>query len=131
MIYLTVLEVIQLHDRIVVESGGGTGIRDVGGLDSAVSQPQMTFDGLDLYSTVEMKAAALAFSLVMNHPFVDGNKRIGHAAMEVFLMFNGFEMAASVDEQEQVFLKLAAGGLKQDSFAAWVKSHVVAKPLSQ
>ena len=127
MTYLTIHEVIQLHVRVVLESGGGIGIRDIGGLDSAVAQPRMTFDGIDLYPSVEAKAAALAFSLVMNHPFIDGDKRIGHAATEAFLMFNGHEIAASVDEQEQIFLALAAGELKQDSFAAWVKSRMIAK----
>ena len=125
MTYLTVAEVIELHEMVVSQSGGGTGIREVGGLQSAVAQPQMTFGGVDLYPTLEDKAAALAFSLVMNHPFVDGNKRIGHAAMESFLLLNGHEIEAGVDEQESVFLKLAAGGFKQDVFAAWVKSHVV------
>jgi death-on-curing protein len=127
MIYLTVAEVIELHEMLVVQSGGGSGIRERGGLESAVAQPKMTFGGVDLYPSLEEKAAALAFSLVMNHPFVDGNKRIGHAAMEVFLVLNGQEIAASVDEQEEVFLKLAAGGFHQNEFTDWVKSHVVVK----
>ncbi len=125
MIYLTVAEVIELHEMVVAQSGGGTGIRELGGLESAVAQPQMTFGDVDLYPTLEDKAAALAFSLVMNHPFVDGNKRIGHAAMESFLMLNGYEIDAAVDEQEGVFLNLATGGFKQNVFTEWVKSHVV------
>ena len=130
MICLTVAEVIELHEMVVAQSGGGMGIREMGemgGLESAVAQPQVTFGGIDLYPTLEDKAASLAFSLVMNHPFVDGNKRIGHAAMETFLMLNGHEIDAGIDEQEDVFLKLAAGAFKQEVFTAWVTSHVVPK----
>ena len=127
MICLTVAEVIELHEMVVAQSGGGMGIREMGGLESAVAQSQMTFGGIDLYPTLEDKAASLAFSLVMNHPFVDGNKRIGHAAMETFLMLNGHEIDAGIDEQEDVFLKLAAGAFKQEVFTAWVTSHVVPK----
>ena len=82
----------------------------------------MTFAGQDLYPTLGEKAAALGFSLVCNHPFVDGNKRVGHAAMETFLVLNGWELSAGVDEQEQVILELAAGRLKRDSFVTWVQS---------
>ena len=71
----------------------------------------MTFGGQELYPGLADKAAALGFSLVCNHPFVDGNKRVGHAAMETFLVLNGWELAAGVDEQEQVILRLAAGAL--------------------
>jgi death-on-curing protein len=85
----------------------------------------MTFSGVDLYPTIAEKAAALGFSLIMNHPFVDGNKRTGHAAMEVFLLLNGYEIGASVDEQEQVVLQLAAGELDRKAFAEWVLRHVV------
>ena len=92
-----------------------------------MAQPQMTFGGVDLYPTLEEKAASLAFSLVMNHPFLDGNKRIGHAAMETVLMLNGCEVESGVDEQEDVFLRLAAGAFKQDEFTEWVKSRVVRK----
>lgn len=125
MIFLTVAEVVELHEMVVMQSGGGSGIRDVGGLESAIAQPRMAFGGVDLHPTLGDKAAALAFSLVLNHPFVDGNKRIGHAAMETFLTLNGYEIAADVDEQEEVFLRLAAGGFKQDQFTAWVKSRIV------
>ena len=82
---MTAGEVVRLHRLILDESGGADGIRDMGAIDSAVAQPQMTFGGQDLYPTQVDKAAALAFSLVRNHAFVDGNKRVGHAAMEVFL----------------------------------------------
>ena len=74
----------------------------------------MTFGGEDLYPTLVDKAAALGFSLILNHPFLDGNKRIGHAVMEVFLILNGYEISATVDEQEQVILALAAGRMSRE-----------------
>ena len=82
---LSLSEVIKLHEYLLEQSGGIAGIRDLGALQSAVAQPHMTFGGIDLYQTIQEKAAALCFSLVTNHPFVDGNKRVGHAAMETFL----------------------------------------------
>src|SRR5262245_61394807 len=102
MRYLTLEEVLALHSRIIASSGGGPGLRDRGALESAVAQPQMTFGGADLYVTTARKAAALGHSLISNHPFIDGNKRIGHAAMEVMLLLNGHEIVGSVDEQEAV-----------------------------
>ncbi len=82
-------------------------------LESALAQPRATFGGIDLYPSVFEKACAFAFSLAMNHPFVDGNKRIAHAAMAVFLDLNGFEIDATVDEQEELMLTLAAGQLSR------------------
>ncbi|WP_437225480.1 type II toxin-antitoxin system death-on-curing family toxin [Planctomicrobium sp. SH661] len=73
------------------------------------------------------KAAVLGHLLVSNHPFVDGNKRVGHAAMEVMLLLNGFEIHADVSEQEQVILAVAAGDLKLDAFTQWVKEHIVSR----
>lgn len=125
MRYLTLNELLQLHRRLVEQSGGSTGIHSVEALESALAQPRMTFSGEDLYPTIAEKAAALGFSLIMNHPFVDGNKRTGHAAMEVFLLLNGYEIDASVDEQEQVVLQLAAGELDRKAFSAWVLRHAV------
>src|SRR3954462_2079407 len=125
MRYLTLGEVLLLHARVLERSGGGRGLRDLGALQSALAQPTMTFGDRDLYPSVETKAAALAYSLVMNHPFVDGNKRIGHAAMEVFLVLNGYEIVASADEQERVVLDLAAGRLGRESFTGWLRAHLV------
>ncbi|WP_231867032.1 type II toxin-antitoxin system death-on-curing family toxin [Anabaena sp. 4-3] len=90
--YLVLIEVIELHRQIIEQSGGSLGIQDLGAVESALAQPRMTFGGEELYPTLVDKAAAIGFSLVMNHPFIDGNKRIGHAAMEVFLVMNGLEI---------------------------------------
>ncbi len=121
--FLKVEEVERLQALVVERTGGGTGLRDRGALESAVAQPQQTFAGDDLYPTLPTKAAALAYSLVMGHPFVDGNKRIGHAAMEAFLMLNGYEIEADVDEQEDLFLRLASGEVSRDELAAWIEVH--------
>lgn len=124
MRYLTLGELIELHRRIIEQSGGAGGIRDLGLAESAIAQPHMTFGGTELYSTLGEKAAALCFSLVMNHPFVDGNKRIGHAAMETFLVMNRFELTADVDDSESIILRLAAGELGRLPFTEWVVQHV-------
>ena len=84
----------------------------------------MTFGGEDLYPTVAEKAAILGFALARNHPFVDGNKRAAYAAMEVFLVLNSYEIEAPVDEQEWVFLSLAAGEVERDAFTDWGKTHL-------
>lgn len=124
--YLKVPEAEQLHQRLIEQTGGSDGLRDRGVLESAVAQPKMSFGGEDLYRGLHEKAAALAYALVQNHPFVDGNKRVGHAAMEVFLLLNGHEIEASVDEQEQLFLGLAAGEIGRTELATWLSSHLIA-----
>ena len=123
--YLSLSEVLQLHARIVSDSGGAAGLRDVGALESALAQPRQTFGGQDLYPTLVAKACALGFSLVMNHPFIDGNKRIGHAALEATLMLNGFELAASVDAAEVEILALASGDRSREEFTSWVEAHLI------
>ena len=124
MRYLSLSEVIELHRRIMDQSGGASGLRDLGGLESAIAQPRMTFGGQDLYPTLIEKAGALCFSLVQNHPFVDGNKRLGHAAMEVFLILNGREIHASVDEQENLILGIAASQITRDHLVNWLTNYV-------
>ena len=125
MRYLTVSEILELHALVLQQSGRAGGVRDLGAVESAVAQPQMTFGGQELCPTVVEKAAALGFSLVMNNPFVDGNKRVGHAAMETFLVLNGYELSAPVDEQERVVLQLAAGQIGRPDFTEWVRGRVV------
>jgi len=121
--YLTLAEVIRLHQQILADTGGADGLRDLGALESALSQPKLSAGGTEAYESLVEKAAALAFSLCSNHAFVDGNKRIAHAAMEVFLVLNGEEINASVDEQEQVMLQLAAGELTRRELTQWLANH--------
>ena len=123
MRYLSLGEIVDLHQALLDQTGGATGIRDLAGLESALAQPRATFDGVDLHPTVVQKAAALGFSLTLNHPFVDGNKRVAHAAMEVFLLLNGRELAGTVDEQERLMLDLAAGQITRKQLTDWLEQH--------
>ena len=123
MYHISIYKVLELHWRIVETSGCSMGLRCLSGLESAVAQPRMTFDGHDLYPTIIEKAAALCFSLIQNHPFVDGNKRVGHAAMELFLIFNGYEVDATVEVQEQIILGVAAGCVSRDQLVSWLEEH--------
>jgi len=84
----------------------------------------MQFGGEELYTSTVEKAAALGFALIQNHPFVDGNKRVGHASMEVFLRLNGWEINASIGEQERLILDVAAGGIGRDELTEWLSTHV-------
>lgn len=127
MRYLTLIEVLELHSRMIEQSGGASGIRDLGLLKSAIAQPRMTFDGEELYPSLVEKSAALGFSIIMNHPFVDGNKRTGHAAAETFLILNGMEINASVDEQECIVLAIASGELSRETFVEWLQQHTTAR----
>jgi death-on-curing protein len=123
MRYLSLGEVVRLHHMLLEQSGGANGIRDLGLLDSALAQPRATFGGQDLHPTVLEKAAALCASLVQNHPFLDGNKRVGHAAMATFLMLNGVEIVGSTDDQERLILDLAAGERRREDVLAWLREH--------
>lgn len=127
MRYLTLNEVLDIHVRLVEQSGGASGVRDLAGIESAIAQPQQSFGGVELNPTIEEKATVLCLSLVMNHPFVDGNKRVGHAAMELFLVLNGYELTAHVDNGEATILALAAGELTREQLLEWVQKHI--KPL--
>ena len=124
MRYLTLAEVVNLHLLIAKATGGASGIRDLGALESAIAQPKATFDGEDLYSSLTEKAAVLCFSIVQGHPFVDGNKRTGHAAMATFLLLNGADIDATIDQQEQIILALASGRMNRQEFAEWLNQHV-------
>ena len=125
MRYLTINETLEIYQLLMEQSGGATGLRDLNALESALAQPRATYDGNDLYPTITDKAAILCYLLVKNHPFVDGNKRIGHAAMEVFLLLNGYEIRADVDEQEGVILSIAAGQMERDAFTVWLDKFIV------
>jgi death-on-curing protein len=122
--YLALHEVVELYRRAMQRTGGAVGIRDLNLLESSLAQPRMTFGRRELYPTLIDKASALGFSLIQNHPFLDGNKRIGHAAMETFLVLNGFEIEASVDEQEELVLKIASGKMNREGLAAWLQGHL-------
>jgi death-on-curing protein len=119
--YLTLVEVLELHRKVLEQFGGALGIRDIGLLESAIAQPRMTFGGEDLYPSLLEKATALGFSIITNRPFVDGNKCTVYASMETLLVMNGLEINASVDEQERVVLAIASGELGREAFMVSTK----------
>jgi death-on-curing protein len=123
MRYLSLGQVMELHQRLIEETGGAAGIRDLGALEAALAQPKATFGQRDLYGSLAEKGAALCFSLAQGHPFMDGNKRVAHAAMETFLCLNGSELSATVDEQERLMLELADGRVSREALTSWVRDH--------
>jgi death-on-curing protein len=120
---LSVSDIIVLHQKIIDKTGGSHGIRDLGLIESAVSRAYATFGGNDLYETVEAKIAATSYSLVSNHGFVDGNKRIGIAAMLLLLRLNGYKLQYSQQELIDLGLGLAAGNLDENDILKWIKEH--------
>ena len=123
MRYLTAEQVLFIHARLIAETGGEHGVRDLGLLLSAVARPQASFDQADLYPDVFTKAAALLESLIGNHPFVDGNKRTGISAAGLFLRQNGYRMRASNQELEAFTLRVAQGGVSQEDAAVWFRTN--------
>jgi death on curing protein len=126
MRFLSLGEVLVLHQRILSETGGAPGVRDLSAIASAIAQPRMTVGGEDAYPSLIEKVAALGYSLIRGHGFVDGNKRIAHAAMEVFLVLNGMEIQAHVNDQERFMLALATDEVSREGLTEWLRAHVVA-----
>ena len=125
--YLSVREVLRLHELVMAQSGGSATVRDLAWIEAAVAQPRMTFGGDDLYPTLAAKAVAIGFSLIRNRPFTDGNKRVGHAAIEVMLAMNGVELVAPVDAAEPIILGVAAGTLERESLLEFVRQWSTSK----
>ena len=112
MIRLTVNDIILLHEKIINKTGGIKGIRDIGLLENAINSPFITFGGEDLYQDLEAKGKQLCNSLIRNHPFLDGNKRIGILAMLVFLDINGKKLEITNEEIIKLGLNIAKGNEK-------------------
>ena len=125
MIRLSKSQVLLLHEQLVAETGGSPGLRDEGMLDSALNAPFQTFGGEDVYPSLQQKAAHLCFGLVKNHPFVDGNKRIGAHVMLVFLALNGIELQYTQTELSDIILQLAAGTIQSSDLLNWVPTHQI------
>ncbi|HJD28166.1 MAG TPA: type II toxin-antitoxin system death-on-curing family toxin [Candidatus Blautia avicola] len=125
MIRLSKPQIFLLHEQLIAETGGSSGLRDEGMLDSALNAPFQTFGGEDVYPSLQQKAARLCFGLVKNHPFVDGNKRIGAHVMLVFLALNGIELQHTQTELSDVILQLAAGTIQSSDLLSWILAHQV------
>jgi death-on-curing protein len=125
MRYLTDEQVLFLHARLIAETGGSHGVRDLGMLQSAVARPQASFEGADLYPDLCTQAAALFDSLVRNHPFVDGNKRTAITAAALFLKINGRRLMALNDQVVAFTLAAALGKMTIAVMADWLQQHSI------
>lgn len=120
---------LAIHDRQLAEHGGSSGVRDDSLLQSALARPQQLHAYGEPAPDLADLAASLAFGLARNHPFVDGNKRTAHACYRVFLVLNGVELSASMEDKYLNILALAEGNLSEQDFAAWLRRHI--KPMSE
>lgn len=121
--FLTLDEVIEIHRDMIERYGGSAGIRDVGLLESAVAMPQAGMGDQYFHTTVFEMAAAYLFHIVQNHPFVDGNKRVGAMAAFVFLKLNGLTVTAGESEFERVVRQVAEGQMKKDQIAEFFEKN--------
>lgn len=123
MIKLAKQQILHLHAALIATSGGSTELRDEGLLESALAAPWQEFAGISQYPDVESKAARLGFGLICNHPFVDGNKRLGAHAMLVFLAVNGIQVNYTQDDLIKVVLQVATDVLDCDGLRDWILAH--------
>ena len=117
-------QILMLHSMLMEHSGGMKGLRDEGLLDSAIHLPLQTFGGQELYPTILEKAARLGYGLIHNHPFVDGNKRIGTHAMLVFLDINNVVVSYEDEDLIATILRVASGDMDDIGLLEWLKGHV-------
>lgn len=123
MIKLTKEQVISIHSSLIKASGGTDGVRDEGLLESALESPFQTFDGHDLYPSIIQKAARIGYSLVSNHSFIDGNKRIGIHIMLVFLAINGIDISCTQEDLIKIGFSLADDTMTFEELSVWLSSH--------
>ena len=116
-------QILLLHQQLINETGGSPGLRDEGLLDSALNAPFQGFGSTSAYPSLQQKAARLCYGLVKNHPFVDGNKRIGAHAMLVFLAVNGLGLSYTQQELADIILQVAAGEKDYEDLLAWLLTH--------
>ncbi|MCG3130812.1 MAG: hypothetical protein FLDDKLPJ_01585 [Phycisphaerae bacterium] len=126
--FLAIEDILALHAIAIEDQGGNPSIRDRGGLESAMAMPRQQFAGAYLHPDIQAMAAAYAFHVCMNHPFVDGNKRAATAAMIAFLADNGWAFDATPDEAEPMIRRLAEGNLNKESFTSWARTQMREKP---
>jgi len=119
--YLTVREALMIYSEIIRASKvRRADVQNIDGLESALAQPQQTFDGDDLYPTIHQKAGALLYSLCQNHPFIDGNKRAAFMCTRVFLRLNGFDLDVGIYEARDFMYAVARGEASGDKAAQWI-----------
>ena len=118
-------EILIFHRKIIEQTGGSDGIRDIGLIESALNRAFSTFDGNDLYKEIEDKVSIITYGLINNHGFVDGNKRIGVAVMLLLLRINGIKVQYTQDDLVQFGLDIAKGSLDEKGIKRWIKNHIV------
>ena len=123
MKFLSKHQILMLHQHRIDETGGSPGLRDEGLLDSALNAPFQIFGDTSAYPSLQQKAVRLCYGLVKNHPFIDGNKRIGAHAMLVFLSVNGLELSYTQQELSDIILQVAAGEKGYDDLLMWLLAH--------
>ena len=117
-------DAISIHKILVDKFGGSLGIRDQGALESALARPFGTFDHVNLYPSPEEKSAALIESIIKNHPFIDGNKRIGYVLMRLTLLNEGMDILATEEEKYEFVIEIASGKIDYESILNWIKIHL-------
>ncbi len=122
---ISLQEVEKIHQILILEFGGANGIRDKDFLDSALARPFQTFDGKELYPTPLDKAASLIESILINHPFVDGNKRTGYVLMRLLLLHNKLDIVASQEEKYSFVMDIASGYSNFETIVKWLANHTV------
>lgn len=123
MIKLTKEQILLLHTQLIEITGGSDGIRDIGLLESALESPFQSYGGVELYPSIQAKAARLCYGLVKNHAMIDGNKRIGCHAMLVFLALNGYEIEYTQKELSDLILDVAADKKQYEDILQWLLAH--------
>lgn len=123
MISLTKEQIIAMHHDLIQQTGGSSGIRDDGLLDSALAVPYQSFEGKDIYTSIQQKADRLAYGLIKNHAFIDGNKRVGAHVMLVILSLNHIDLEYTQQELSDIILSVAAGESGYDELLLWIVGH--------
>jgi death-on-curing protein len=120
-------DVLNIHNILIDKFGGSKGIRDHGSLESAINRPFVTFDNQDLYPTPSAKAAAILESILINHPFVDGNKRTAYVLMKLILLDNGLDIVADQDDKYEMVISACTGDMRFDDIKNWIESRIQKK----
>ena len=118
-------QILMLHTQLIEQTGGSDGVRDYNLLESAMEAPFQSFEGNELYPTIQAKAARLGYGLIKNHCMIDGNKRLGAHAMLVFLALNGIDLAYTQKELYETILDVAAGNLGYKDLLQWILEHQI------
>lgn len=121
---ISIDEVKILHQTLIENFGGSQGIRDKGALGSTLARPFQTFDNSELYPSVIEKAASLVESILINPPFIDGNKRTGYTLLRLYLLQNGLDIVTSSDNKYEFIINIASGAFQYDKILEWLKTYV-------